>query len=155
MITTDKILAHKLIGKNLVLLSQVGSSYFLTFAKVQTVKRGILGYSKRSIQVIAEKEITEEEACHIYSELTKDGEVTAESVPLLQAPGIVQQTQYIHKVSRVHPEGVTQTLLLSGGVSTHVSNSSNTRRIQVFPSPYFPTKEILLSVQQTRAPSIA
>lgn len=153
MITTDKILAHKTVGKNLVLLSQVGNSYFLTFAKVQVAKKGILGFSKQSIQVVAEREVTKEEACHIYSELTKGHEAPTSSY--IQAPALEQPVRLKQTVTQSYSKDIPETLLLTGTVSSHTPSQPLSIDKKAFVSPYFPLKEILLSVQQTRAPSIA
>jgi hypothetical protein len=60
MLTTNNIIAHKKVGKNLVWITQVDSSYFLIFAQV--VKNS-------SIKILAEKKISYEDACETLKKL--------------------------------------------------------------------------------------
>ncbi len=61
MLTTHNIIAHKKVGKNLVWIAQVESSYFLVFAQV--VKNA-------SIKILAEKKLSYEEMLVVYQQLT-------------------------------------------------------------------------------------
>ena len=61
MLTTNNIIAHKKVGKNLVWIAQVESSYFLVFAQI--VKNS-------SIKILAEKKLSYEEMLVVYQQLT-------------------------------------------------------------------------------------
>ena len=83
MLTTNNIIAHKKVGKNLVWIAQVESSYFLVFAQV--VKGS-------SIKILAEKKLSYEEMLVVYQQLTSKTLVLSTTVKqsteifLLEAP---------------------------------------------------------------------
>lgn len=138
MITTDKILIHKSDGKNLVLLRQVGSSYFLVLAEIKKHQHTVSGHNRQlgffgrnsypAINVLAEREVTKEEAFAIYTQIAQS----------------VQE-----------PVAASKEILLT---STKTSESAKSVIEKETPtplvSPYFPTKEIFLSSQPTRAPAM-
>ena len=152
MITTDKILAHKTDGKNLVLLSQVGSSYFLTIAQIKTSRLGFFGTaSKQSIQILAEREVTESEACLIFKKLTSS--VTSAQCALIEEVSSVQ-THEAKSGLYTDTAPLSEILLITSPMVRELEPETLIQRPSPRVSPYFPLKEILLSVQQTRAPSV-
>jgi hypothetical protein len=73
MLTTDKILAHKTHGKNLILLTQVGSSFFFVVAHVVQSKSFFSrksSTSRKSLKTIFQRQVSEVEALAIFKELS-------------------------------------------------------------------------------------
>lgn len=148
MLTTDKILAHKTHGKNLILLTQVESSYFFVVAQVIQTKslfsRKNSKGAKGTLKTVFQKQVSEQEALAIFAELsgTKTTHTTSENnAPLLLASAdtTISSTEAV-------------TLLLEGAVQKTDTKTPATKPQPVV-SPYFPTKDIFLSVQKTRAPA--
>lgn len=145
MLTTDKILAHKTHGKNLIMLTQVESSYF--FVVAQVVKARSL-FSKKSatgtLKTIFQKQVSEAEAAAIFNELTGVNSSPTTSGVLLLSSATQTPQNSVQEI----------TLLLEGAVQK-TETSTPVERPQPIISPYYPTKDIFLSVQKTRAPAIA
>lgn len=145
MLTTDKILAHKTHGKNLILLTQVEFSYFFVVAQViQTKSLFSRKNSKGTLKTIFQKQVSELEALAIFAELsgTKTAHTTNENnAPLLLASA---------NTTISSTEAVT---LLLEGVAQKTDTKTPATKPQPAVSPYFPTKDIFLSVQKTRAPA--
>ena len=153
MLTTDKILAHKTHGKNLILLTQVESSYFFVVAHIVQSKSFFARKdSKATLKTIFQKQVSEAEALAIFNELSgATANPSANKILLIadtsSASSVAQATADISSNEAV-------TLLLEGSVQkTEVQTPDN--KPQPVVSPYFPTKDIFLSVQMTRAPAIA
>jgi hypothetical protein len=143
MLTTDKILAHKTHGRNLILLTQIESSYF--FVVAQVVKTKSLFSKKTSnstLKAIFQKQVSEVEAAAIFNELTRMSHSTNSSGILLLSSTT--------KSSNASAQEIT--LLLAGTVQK-TETTTSTERSQPIVSPYYPTKDIFLSVQKTRAPA--
>lgn len=145
MLTTDKILAHKTHGKNLILLTQVESSYFFVVAQVVHTKSLFSRKnSKGVLKTIFQKQVSEIEALAIFNELSgvktnkADGE-NNEPLLLASANTTISSTEAV-------------TLLLEGTVQKTDTKTPESKPQPVV-SPYFPTKDIFLSVQKTRAPA--
>ncbi len=159
MLTTDKILAHKTHGKNLILLTQVESSYFFVVAHVVQSKsfftRKNSKSTKGTLKTIFQKQVSETEALAIFNELS--GVSSNSSTSGTNEPLLIANTSSV--VSTRHSStGITSaeavTLLLEGSVQkSEIKVPENKPQLVV--SPYFPTKDIFLSVQKTRAPAIA
>jgi hypothetical protein len=105
MLTTNNIIAHKKVGKNLVWITQVDSSYFLIFAQV--VKNS-------SIKILAEKKISYEEMLVIYQQLTSKilalgtGVQQSTEIFLLEAPKteeiyVKEKESFVRVVSPYYP----------------------------------------------------
>jgi hypothetical protein len=83
MLTTQNIIAHKKIGKNLVWLTQVESLYFLVFAQI---------VKGTSIKILAEKKLSHAEMVLAYQQLThqtlslSSGTYESSEILLLEAP---------------------------------------------------------------------
>ncbi|MCF7865100.1 MAG: hypothetical protein K9M11_01155 [Candidatus Pacebacteria bacterium] len=155
MITTDKILAHKVHGKSLILLKQVGNSYFVLLAQVTRVKKGLFSAfttlgsfsPDSSLKILAQREISTEEAQAIYTAFT--------STPTDNATSSNTQTTVLALSGSTTPVDQTinsDVLLLAGSTA---DEKPVTQKVAFKPtvSPYFPTKDIFLSVQKTRAPA--
>jgi hypothetical protein len=145
MLTTDKILAHKTHGKNLILLTQVESSYFFVVAQViQTKSLFSRKNSKGTLKTIFQKQVSEIEALAIFNELSgvktnQTGDENNKPLLLASTNTTISSTEAV-------------TLLLEGTVQkTDTKTPEN--KPQPVVSPYFPTKDIFLSVQKTRAPA--
>ncbi len=157
MLTTDKILAHKTHGKNLILLTQVESSYFFVVAHVVQSKsfftRKNSKSSKGTLKTIFQKQVSEVEALVIFNELS--GVASNSSTNSTNEPLLIANTSTT--ISTRHSStGITSdeavTLLLEGTVQKTDTKTPATKPQPVV-SPYFPTKDIFLSVQKTRAPA--
>lgn len=151
MLTTDKILAHKAHGKNLILLTQVESSYF--FVVAQVVKSKSLfsrKNAKGTLKAIFQKQVSEAEALAIFNELSGSAASAASSQPLLLADVSATSGGKAHVSDISSDEAVT--LLLEGSIQKTETEAPTTKPQPVV-SPYFPTKDIFLSVQKTRAPA--
>lgn len=157
MLTTDKILAHKTHGKNLILLTQVESSYFFVVAHVVQSKsffaRKNSKASKGTLKTIFQKQVSETEALAIFNELS--GVASNSSTDSTNKPLLIANTS--SAISSKHSStGISSdeavTLLLAGTVQKTDTKTPATKPQPVV-SPYFPTKDIFLSVQKTRAPA--
>lgn len=140
MLTTDKILAHKVNGKNLILLTQVEQAYFVVIGQVS---RGFL--RKASFKVLAQKQISYAEAVELYARLTGSSYCSSVHATLLPEATTTDKATTAKDL-------VSEILLLEQPVQR------TTPRVVVAterpaPSPYFPTKDIFLASQKTRAPS--
>lgn len=145
MLTTDKILAHKTHGKNLILLTQVESSYFFVVAQViQTKSLFSRKNSKGTLKTVFQKQVSELEALAIFAELS--GTKTAHTASENNAPLLLASAN----TTISSAEAVT--ILLEGTVQKTDTKIPATKPQPVV-SPYFPTKDIFLSVQKTRAPA--
>jgi len=157
MLTTDKILAHKTHGKNLILLTQVKSSYFFVVAHVVQSKsffaRKNSKGAKGTLKTIFQKQVSEAEALAIFNELSgfasNPSTNSADETLLIANTGTAISTRH-SSTGITSAEAVT--LLLVGTVQkTEVKTPES--KPQPVVSPYFPTKDIFLSVQKTRAPA--
>lgn len=145
MLTTDKILAHKTHGKNLILLTQVESSYFFVVAQIVNTKSLFSRKnSKGTLKTIFQKQVSELEALAIFAELS--GIKTTHTVSDNNEPLLLASTN----TTISSTEAVT--LLLEGTVQK-AETKAPTKKLRPITSPYFPTKDIFLSVQKTRAPA--
>ena len=152
MITTDKILAHKVHGKNLILLKQVGASYFVLLAQVIRAKKGIFSAfrefgatsSQSSFKILAQREVSIEEAEALYAAFTAtDSNSTQPKTTLALSSGAVTPAD----------QTINSDVLLLTGSTESSKPIAQKVTLRPTPSPYFPTKDIFLSVQKTRAPS--
>lgn len=157
MLTTDKILAHKTHGKNLILLTQVESSYFFVVAHVVQSKSFFTRKNSKSVKgtlkTIFQKQVSETEALAIFNELS--GVVSNSSTNNTNEPLLIANTSSV-VLSKHSSTGISSTeavtLLLEGTVQkSEIKVPDNKPQLVV--SPYFPTKDIFLSVQKTRAPA--
>lgn len=146
MLTTDKILTHKVHGKNLILLTQVESSYF--FVVAQIVKTKSL-FSKKTaknaggtLKTIFKEQVSEAEALAIFNELTGAHQPSETSSALL----LPTSTQIANTSSQ-------EIILLLEGTVQKSEAKAPAEKPRTVVSPYFPTKDIFLSVQKTRAPA--
>ncbi len=147
MLTTDKIIAHKTSGKNLVLLTQVESSYFLVLTQIISGKKGARG----SLKTIFQKQLSQAEAFAIFTELSGLGvQNSTASNSSSYSNGTLLLSEQTASSTTSSTEQIV--LLLEGSVqSDTVETPQATFKVVV--SPYFPTKDIFLSVQKTRAPA--
>jgi isocitrate dehydrogenase kinase/phosphatase len=155
MLTTDKILAHKTHGKNLILLTQVGSSFFFVVAHVVQSKSFFSrksSTSRKSLKTIFQRQVSEVEALAIFKELSGINTYAQPSTELLlsDANSVAAHTYSTNNITS--DEAVT--LLLVGATQKSEIETTDSKPKPVV-SPYFPTKDIFLSVQKTRAPAIA
>ncbi len=149
MLTTDKILAHKVHGKNLILLKQVGSSYFVVLAQVTRTKKSVFssltgfGSPSSSIKILAQREVSTEEAQAIFTAFAEPGNSPASASSALALSGdATPADQTIN----------SDVLLLAGSVAEEKPVAKKSA-LKPTASPYFPTKDIFLSAQKTRAPA--
>lgn len=146
MLTTDKILAHKVNGKNLILLTQVEQAYFVV---VGHVSRGFL--RKASFQILAQKQISFAEAIELYARLTGSSYYGSAHADAAQLPETASQGA--DQASAASTEKfVSEILLLEQPIKRSAPRVVIAAQ-RPTPSPYFPTKDIFLSVQKTRAPA--
>lgn len=156
MITTDKILAHKVQGKNLILLKQVGSSYFVVLAQVTRAKKSIFGALTRSaspsasIKVLAQREVSAQEAQAIFTAFN-DSQATAASNA--EAKSIASATLALSGDTTPADQTINSDVLLLAGSVAEEKPIAKKAALKPTASPYFPTKDIFLSAQQTRAPA--
>ena len=148
MITTDKILAHKVHGKNLILLKQAGSSYFVLLAQVIRAKKGIFSAfgalsAQSSLKILAQREVSIEEAQALYTAFTITDSNSTETQTTLALSGEVTPAD----------QTISSDVLLLTGSTEEVKPIAPKVTLRPTPSPYFPTKDFFLSVQKTRAPS--
>jgi hypothetical protein len=159
MITTDKILAHKVHGKNLILLKQVGASYLVLLAQVTRVKKGVFGMfgdfgtssAQSSFKILAQREVSLEEAQAIYTAFT----TTANGASKNGNSNPTQNQSTLALSGSIIPsdQTINSDVLLLAGSSVGEKPVAQKVTLRPTPSPYFPTKDIFLSVQKTRAPS--
>lgn len=148
MLTNDKILAHKAHGKNLILLTQVESSYFFVVAQVVTAKSIFSRKNSRGqLKAIFQKQVSETEALAIFNEITgaKATEASTTNGPLL-----LSENSTVAKATLSSDEAI---ILLLEGKTQKIEVAPEVSKPQPIVSPYFPTKDIFLSVQKTRAPA--
>lgn len=132
MLTNDKILAHTVRGKNLILLTQVESSYFLVFA--QTISH----QKSQTIRIIAQRELSYEEMAAIYARMTFR--------PVASLPGSTTPAGNTANAS-------SEVLFLAVPRSKEAPQPAQPAT-EPIASPYFPTKDIFLSHQMTGAPNL-
>ncbi len=125
MLTTNKIIAHKKVGKNLVWLTQVESSYYLVFAQI------VQGRKVSTFKIVAQKELSHEEMLVVYQQLTY------KTLSLSSGASYDASEILLLETSKVKE-------CVSECKKTYVSVTS----------PYYPTKEIFLSSQMTGAPNV-
>jgi len=153
MLTKTTILAHTLQGKNLVFLTQVENSFFLVFA--QAVK----SWRKTSLKVVTEKQLTLAEAKAVFARFTQDTDTAP--VKSASATGTSSETLAIAAPSigapaatvRSDVSGYASDILLLEAPKKLQTKTAQPKQKAALQSPYFPTKDIFLSTQQTRAPS--
>lgn len=149
MITTDKILAHKVHGKNLILLKQVASSYFVVLAQVTKTKKSIfralsgIDSQASSVKILAQREVSIEEAQVIFAAFAEAGKAPT-SVPVVLA---------LSGDTTPADQTISSDVLLLAGSSAEEKPAPQKAALKPTVSPYFPTKDIFLSVQKTRAPA--
>jgi hypothetical protein len=121
------------------------TSYFFVVAQVtQTKSLFSRKNSKGTLKTIFQKQVSEIEALAIFNELSgiktnQAGGENNEPLLLASANTTISSTEAI-------------TLLLAGAIQkTEVKTPES--KPQPVASPYFPTKDIFLSVQKTRAPA--
>ncbi|HEY1037074.1 MAG TPA: hypothetical protein VGE62_00665 [Candidatus Paceibacterota bacterium] len=142
MLTTDKIIAHKTNGKNLILLTRVASSYFLVFGQVIAGRNG--GHSYRTI---FQKQLSETEAREAYAQI-----MGLPAHAALPGETSLARTESGQAQQDIHDNATSQIILLE-----NPKQETKPRPAKVFKkpvaSPYFPITEILLTRQKPRAPS--
>jgi hypothetical protein len=154
MITTDKILTHKVHGKNLILLQQVGSSYFVLLAQVTRAKKGIFGVlagltsHAPTIKVLVQRQVSTEEAQAIFAAFN-DSQTTPST------GGAKPAALALSGVGAAVPadQTINSDVLLLATPVTEAAHAPQKSSPKPTPSPYFPTKDIFLSAQKTRAPA--
>ncbi len=150
MLTTDKILAHKTHGKNLILLTQVESSYFFVVAQVVATKSIFSRKNSRGqLKAIFQRQLSESEAFAIFNELTGTHTTSHNTTP---EPLLLSDDTKAIETTLSNNEAI---VLLLEGKTEKIEIVLESTQPQPVVSPYFPTKEIFLSVQKTRAPAIA
>lgn len=156
MLTTDKILAHKAHGKNLILLTQVESSYFLVVAHVVKTKSFFSRKNSSTtgtLKTIFQKQVSEAEALAIFNELS--GAASNSTTNSTNKPLLIANTSAVTtaKSSPAHISSDEAVTLLLTGTVQKVEVAKPSKKPRPANSPYFPTKDIFLSVQKTRAPA--
>ncbi len=129
MLTTDKILAHKIDGKNLILLTQVASSYFLVFGQIVRGKKG------NSFKTVLQKELTQAEAFAVHAQLTganASSGTAGESVAACADSSNALLLESPKQAAKAFAKPISY---------------------KIVRSPYFPSSEMLLTRQKPRAPS--
>jgi len=147
MLTTNKILAHKRSGKNLVLLTQVETSFFLVFAHVVSARK------TSSLKVLAERELSHEEMLAVYMQMTERRSFP-KALSLSGAPLSEPHASRGAVASAAATYDASAILLLETPKAQAAPTSADPVARPII-SPYFPTKDIFLSIQKTRGPNLA
>lgn len=141
-LTNDKILAHKVHGKNLIFLTQVESSYFLVVSQIV----GSYFSKKKTLKTIFQKQLSKSEARAIFAELTGKNQNEIFLLTAAIVGGDENSTAHI---------AAADIVFLLENPKQEIVVTKTTVIQRPIPSPFFKTKEIFLSAQKTRAPSRA
>jgi hypothetical protein len=153
MITTSTVLAYKIERNQIVLLSRVGTGYFLTFGNLKNdgsndrfTDTTATGIENLNFSVIFKKEIHERVAYSIYIQLQNTANTADKNNNCkLLAGEIIESTETANPYTEV---------LFLGQSKTDKTNETPVKTSGPIPSPYFKTRDIFLATQMTCAPNL-